>query len=114
MDELIEQIASKTGVDPAVAQRAVAIILKFLAQEGPDTKVQSLIGAIPGAQEAVSNAPEISGGVMGVFNGLTSAGLGMGEVQGVTEQFIAFANDKVGEDTVREIVGSIPGLNQFV
>jgi dihydroxyacid dehydratase/phosphogluconate dehydratase len=114
MDELIEQIASKTGVDPAVAQRAVAIILKFLAQEGPDGKVQSLLGTIPGAQEAVSNAPDISGGVMGVFNSLTSAGLGMGEVQGVTEQFIAFANDKVGEGTVREIVGSIPGLNQFV
>jgi hypothetical protein len=38
----------------------------------------------------------------------------MGEIQGVTREFIAFANAKVGEDAVREIIGSIPGLNQFV
>jgi hypothetical protein len=51
---------------------------------------------------------------MGVFNSLTSAGLGMGEIQGVTREVIAFANARVGDDAVREIVGSIPGLNQFV
>ena len=114
MDELVEQIASKTGVDPEVARRAAAIILKFLLQEGQDAKVRPLIETIPGAQEAVAATPEIGGGVMGVFNSLTSAGLGMGEVQEVTREFVAYANSKVGEDTVREIVGSIPGLNQFV
>lgn len=115
MDELVEQIASSTGVAPAVARRATAIILKFLLQQGQEAKVQSLIETIPGAQEAVAAAPDVGGGgVMGVFNSLTSAGLGMGEIQGVAQQFIAFANGKVGEDTVRAIVGSIPGLNQFV
>jgi len=114
MDELVEHIASRTGVDPAVARRAAAIILKFLLQEGQDTEVQALIDTIPGAQEAVADAPEIGGGVMGVFNSLTSAGLGMGEIQQVTREFVAYANAKVGEDNVREIVGSIPGLNQFV
>jgi len=114
MEELVEQIASKTGVDPAVARRAAAIILKFLLQEGQDTEVRALIETIPGADEAVSAAPEIGGGVMGVFNSLTSAGLGMGEIQEVTREFVAYANAKVGEDTVRGIIGSIPGLNQFV
>jgi hypothetical protein len=51
---------------------------------------------------------------MGVFNSLTSAGLGMGEIQGVTREVIAYANVRVGDDAVREIVRSIPGLNQFV
>jgi hypothetical protein len=35
-------------------------------------------------------------------------------MQGVTREIIAYARDKLGEDTVGEIVGSIPGLGQFV
>jgi len=115
MDELIAQIAQKTGVDPTLARQAVGIIMKFLHENGPQEKVQSLIDAIPDAPEAVANAPEIGfGGVMGVFNTLTSAGLGMSDIQGVTQEFIALAKSKAGADTVDEIVGSIPGLNQFV
>ena len=45
---------------------------------------------------------------------MMSAGLSMGQVQGVTRQFIAFAREKVGEDSVGEIVGAIRGLSQFV
>lgn len=115
MDELVEHIAANSGVDPAVARSAAAIIMKFLLREGDRAKVQSLVETISGAPEAVATAPQVSGGgVMGVFNSLTSAGLGIGEIQDVTREFVAFANGKVGEDTVREIVGSIPGLNQFV
>jgi hypothetical protein len=115
MDELIAQIAQNTGVDPALARQAVGIILKFLLEDGPQEKVQTLIDAIPDASEAVANAPEIGrGGVMGVFNTLTSAGLGMSDIQGVTQEFISLAKSKAGANTVNEIVGSIPGLNQFV
>jgi hypothetical protein len=114
MDELVEQISSNTGVDPATARRAAGIVFKFLLRDGKGGKVQELIKSLPGAEEAVADAPDIGGGVMGVFNSLTSAGLGMGEIQGVTREVIAFANARVGDDAVREIVGSIPGLNQFV
>jgi hypothetical protein len=51
---------------------------------------------------------------MGAFNALTSAGLGMGDVQGVTREFVAFARSKIGAEAVNEVVGSIPGLSQFV
>ena len=114
MDELVAQVASNTGVDPAVARRAVAIILKFLLTEGPGAKVQALIDALPGAAEAVASAPRVGGGVMGAFNALTAAGLGMGDVQGVTREFVAFARSKIGAEAVNEVVGSIPGLSQFV
>lgn len=114
MDELVEQIAANTGVDAAVARRAVGIILKFLLVEGPGEKVQALIDKVPGAPDAVASAPEIGGGVMGVFNSLTAAGLGMGEIQGATQEFIAYAKSEIGADEVNEIVGSIPGLNQFI
>lgn len=42
------------------------------------------------------------------------AGLSMDEVQNVTQQFIAHASEKVGEDEVGEFVAAIPGLAQFV
>ena len=115
MDELIAQITANTGVDPAVARQAVGIILKFLIGDGPETKVQTLIDAFPGAAEAVAAAPEIGGGgVMGVFNALSSVGLGMSDIQSVTQEFMALSKSKAGADVVDEIVGSIPGLNQFV
>jgi hypothetical protein len=114
MDELVAQVASNAGVDPAVARRAVAIILKFLLNEGGGAKVQALIDAVPGAAEAVAAAPEVGGGVMGAFNALTSAGLGMGDVQGVTREFVAYAKSKIGASAVDEVIGSIPGLSQFV
>jgi hypothetical protein len=41
-------------------------------------------------------------------------GLGMDQMQGVTREVIAYAREKLGEDSVGEIVGSIPGLGQFV
>jgi hypothetical protein len=114
MDELVAHIASTTGVDPAVARRAVAIILKFLMKEGPTEKVQPLVDSLPGANDAVASAPDVGGGVMGVYGALTSAGLGMGEIQSVTREFVVAAKAKVGDETVDQIVGSIPGLSQFV
>ena len=38
------------------------------------------------------------GGVMGAGMRMMGAGLSMGQVQGVTRQFIAYAREKVGED----------------
>jgi hypothetical protein len=45
---------------------------------------------------------------------LMAAGLGMGEIQGVTREIIAYAREKAGEEAVGEIVGAIPGLSQFI
>jgi hypothetical protein len=114
MDELVAQIAANTGVDAAVARKAVAIILKFLSSSGAGDKIQPLIDTLPGARDAVAAAPAVGGGVMGAFNALTGAGLGMGEVQGVTREFVTYAKAKIGAPAVDEVIGSIPGLSQFV
>ena len=42
MDELIGQLASKAGIDGAVAEKTIGIILGFLRNEGPSDKVQAL------------------------------------------------------------------------
>ena len=43
MDELIGQLAAKAGIDEAVAEKTIGIILGFLRSEGPSDKVQALI-----------------------------------------------------------------------
>jgi hypothetical protein len=117
MDELVGRLVANVGVDRAVAEKAVGIILAFLLKEGPPGKVQPLIDQMPGAEAAVQAASGGGfgiGGVMGVGTKLMAAGLSMSEMQAVTREIIAYAREKIGEDAVGEIVGSIPGLGQFI
>jgi hypothetical protein len=118
MDELVGRLVAEVGIDRAVAEKAVGIILAFLLKEGPADKVQALLASMPGA-EAAAAANESTGGfgmggIMGVGTQLMSAGLSMGEVQSVARILLAYAREKAGDDTVGEIVGAIPGLSQFV
>ena len=50
-------------------------------------------------------------GVMSVFNDLTAAGLGMGQIQGAAKAFGSYAREKAGAATVDQIVASVPGLS---
>ena len=118
MDELVGRLVANVGIDKTVAEKAVGIILAFLLKEGPSEKVQALIDQMPGAEAAVQAASSEGdfsmGGVMGVGTKLMAIGLGMGQMQGVTREIIGYAREKAGEDAVGEIVGSIPGLGQFI
>ena len=118
MDELLDRLVDKVGVDRGVAEKAVGIILTFLLKEGPSDKVQALIQQMPGAEAAMQAAATDGGfgmgGIMGVGTKLMAAGLGMDQMRAVTGEIIAYAREKLGEDAVGEIVGSIPGLGQFV
>jgi len=116
MDELVQSVVRDTGVDQALARKSVVIIMKFLSKEGPPDKIQKLVDGLPGAREAIAaDKTEISGGgVMGVFSDLTSAGLGMFQVQGVARAFVSYARTKVGAAEVDQVIGAIPGLSQFV
>ncbi len=113
MDELIGRLVANLGVERTTAETAVGIILAFLAKEGPPDKIQTMLAKLPGAEALMQKAPA-EGGVMGAGMQMMAAGLSMGQVQDVTREFIAFAREKVGEDAVGELVGSIPGLSQFV
>lgn len=118
MDELLDRLVAKVGVDRGVAEKAVGIILAFLLKEGPAEKVQALINQMPEAETVMRTAANEGGfgmgGIMGVGTKLMAAGLGMDEMQGVTRELLAYSREKIGEDAVGEIVGSIPGLGQFV
>lgn len=124
MEELVSRIAANVGVDEATAQKAVGMILAFLQKEGDGDKVKALLERIPGAQELVADAPDtdaagglgglMGGGAMAVLGALQGIGLGMGEIQGVTRETVAFARERAGDDVVNDIVASIPGLSQFI
>jgi hypothetical protein len=118
MDELLDRLVANAGVDRGVAEKAVGIILAFLLKEGPSDKVQALIDQMPGAEAATQAATGEGGfgmgGIMGVGTKLMGVGLGMDQMKAVTREIIAHAREKIGEDAVGEIVGSIPGLDQFV
>ncbi|HZY12537.1 MAG TPA: DUF2267 domain-containing protein [Beijerinckiaceae bacterium] len=130
MDELIDRVASATGLDAATARQAVVLILGFLAKEGPPEDVAALSASIPGAQAAVDAAEAeegggglgsrlmgmmgATGGLMGLAGKLTGLGLGMDQMQGAGREIFAYCKEKVGEERLGRIAGSIPGLSQFV
>jgi hypothetical protein len=94
MDELIGRLASKAGIDSAVAEKTIGIVLGFLRNEGPSDKVQALIDQIPGAEAAIAASSSNSGfsrlmggGVMAVGTRLMALGLGMNEIKGVRVNF---------------------------
>jgi hypothetical protein len=120
MDELIGQLANKAGIDSAVAEKTVGIILGFLRSEGPSDKVQALIDTIPGAEALIAASNEggglsrlMGGGLMAVGRRLMALGLGIGEIQNIARELFKFGRDKIGADQMGEIISGTPGLGQF-
>jgi hypothetical protein len=122
MDELVDRIVARVGVDRTVAEKSVGIIFDFLSKEGPTEKVHALLDRLPGATAALAAARASDtggmfgsmGGIMGVGSRLMAAGLGMGEIQGVTRELIAYAREQVGDEAIGEVVTAVPGLSQFI
>jgi hypothetical protein len=125
MDELIGRLAAKAGIDDAVAEKTIGIILGFLRSEGPSDKVQALIDGIPGAEAAIAasagsggliglmSAGMMGGGLMAVGTKLMGLGLGMGQIQDVARELFKFGRDKIGTEGIAEIIARTPGLSQF-
>ena len=127
MDELVQRVSAAANIEPEAARKAVGLILHFLMQEGPEAQVNEVIDKIPGARAALSGAAVEEdgssvlsgltgggGGLMGLAGQLTGLGLGMGEMQTVGREVLAYAREKAGEDTVGEIAGAIPGMHQLM
>jgi hypothetical protein len=120
MDELIGRLATKAGIEDAVAEKTIGIILGFLRNEGPSDTVQALIDEIPGAEAAISAsgnngglAKLMGGGLMALGTRLMGLGLGMSEIQNVARELFRFGRDKIGADRMGEIIAGTPGLSQF-
>jgi hypothetical protein len=121
MDELIGRLAEKAGIDNAVAEKTVGLILDFLRKEGPSDKVQALIDKIPGAEAAIAASGNnrgglgrlIGGGLMALGTRLMALGLSMAEIQNIARELFRFGRDKIGADQMGAIIAGTPGLRQF-
>jgi hypothetical protein len=120
MDELIGRLAIKAGIDKAVAEKTVGIILGFLRNEGPSDKVQALIDEIPGAEAAIAASNNggglarlMGGGLVALGSRLMGLGLGMSEIQNIARELFRFGRDTIGADQMGEIIQGTPGLSQF-
>src|SRR5215831_595930 len=122
MSELVDRIAANVGLDRAVAEKAVGIILDFLSKEGPADKVSALIARLPGAEPLLQTARADDsgdalggmGGIMGVGSRLMGAGLDMSQIQATTRELMAFSREHGAGDILADIAAAIPGLSQFV
>ena len=132
MEELIARVTNRTGLDAATAKIAIGHILAFLRKEGPPEDAERLLAALPGADAAIAEAnagEDEGGGLMGMLGGvggamgggvmvlgqkLMAAGVPMSQMQPLGQELFAYGREKAGEDTMGRIIGSIPGLSQFV
>jgi hypothetical protein len=114
MEDLIADITNKTGLGRPTVEKALGIIINFLEREGPAGKVASMIDQLPGARQLAAVNPSQASGLFAVFGELSSAGLGMGEIQAIAGAFIAFAKAKRGEREVDAVIRAIPGVGQFI
>ena len=130
MNELVTRVADAVGIDPALAEKAIGMMLGFLQREAADGPVAKMIESIPGAAELVAKyngegtggggmlgglmSAIGGGGVMGLGQQLMGEGLGMGEITGLAKETIAVAREHAGDETVDEVVSSVPGLGQVI
>jgi hypothetical protein len=120
MDELTGQLAAEAGIDRAVVEKTIGIMLGFLRDEGPADKVQVLIDQIPGAEAAIAASSGrgglgrlMGGGLMALGTRLMAIGLGFSEIQSIARELFRFGRDKIGADRMGEIIKGTPGLSQF-
>ncbi|CAN7336877.1 DUF937 domain-containing protein [Agrobacterium genomosp. 3] len=131
MNEIVDQIAAKAGIDPQLAEKAVGMILGFLQREAADGPIAKMIEAIPGASDLVAQyngegtgnggggllgglmSAIGGGGIMGLGQQLMSQGIGMSEISTLAKETIAVARQHAGDETVDQVIASVPGLSQF-
>jgi hypothetical protein len=120
MNELIDELAAKAGIDDAVAEHTIGIMLDYLRSEGPPETVQTLIDRMPDAAAAIAAARDgnglsglMGGGLMAVGTRLTGLGLAMTDIQNIARELLVFGRDKIGADGMDAIVAGTPGLSHF-
>ena len=121
MTELIDRIVSRVGIDRPVAEKAVGIILDFLAKARRVGDRIALLSRLQGHEALIAAAAGESGGmfasmggIMGVGARLMGLGLGMGEIQNIIRELMAYSREHGAGDALGDIAASIPGLGQYI
>ena len=140
IDQLVKLVADRLGVDSSMAEQGVGTLLGLLKGQASGTQALSqLFDKLPGAEaladQFMDGAPSSSGGG-GLMGGLLSKASGMlgGNAGDMMEAMAAFQKtglsmdqakdmmpvvkdfmvENVGADTLKEVVGSVPALKNFL
>ena len=129
MQELIARLVTRTGLDAQRAEKALGIILSLVRTQGNQQKVAELFSKLPGAAELADRYGRDGsrgGGLLGMLGGglmggplaaiskLQAAGLSMEQIKQLGTETLNFAKEKAGDDLVKQVAGSIPGLGSYV
>jgi hypothetical protein len=120
MDELVERLAAKAGIEKAVAEKTACIMLGFLRSQGPSDHVEMLIDRTAGAESAVDASIRGAGlsalmgnGLMAAGSRLMGLGLGIEQIRAAAQELVLFGRGRIGTERMEAIVTGTPGLSQF-
>jgi hypothetical protein len=129
MQDLIDRIVEKTGLAPEMAEKATGIMLSLVKTQGDKAKVTQLFDAIPGAGELAQlhgGDGARGGGLLGMLGGgmmggplaavskLQATGLSMDQIKILGKETLGYAKEKAGEDLVKDVASSIPGISGYL
>jgi hypothetical protein len=133
MDQIVTAIAQKLGIPDAVVRSGLGVLLNFLKQKAGGSELEAVLNMIPGAND-LANAPapdaadgggnllgNLIGSVSSMFGGQTAdigkavaglenAGIKTEQIAPFVESFIGEAKKVAGEDTVNNLLSSVPAL----
>ncbi|QDV67532.1 hypothetical protein Poly24_12320 [Rosistilla carotiformis] len=138
MDELIQQLTDRLGIDPSTAQGVAGKAMEIIKANVDESTFKSLASAIPGLDSiimasATHDSGESGGGLLGKLAGMASGMLGgsagnaleMGAA--LTEKglptdklgefvtmLIGFIKSKAGDDVLDQVFAKFPMLKSLV
>ncbi len=129
MQDLIDRVVEKAGLTPEIAEKATGIMLSLVKTQGDKAKVTQLFDAIPGAGELAQlhgGDGARGGGLLGMLGGgmmggplaavskLQATGLSMDQIKVLGKETLGYAKEKAGEDLVKDVASSIPGISGYL
>lgn len=139
MDDLIQQLIAKLGIDASVAKTATDKAMAFVKENAGGELFDKIGGAVPGANEAAAAGAaaegdqEASGGVLGSLAGmasgllggsagsavelgssLSSAGLDVSQIGDFASTIVEYLKEKVGPDVVDQMLEKVPPLKSLL
>ncbi len=141
MDELIQQLTSKLGIDASVATAATGKAMAMVKEHAGDDLFNKISAAVPGVGEAAQQAAEepataaaaggggmlgkLAGMASGVLGGSAGSGLEMGaalsaaglqtdQISGFASTIVAFLKEKVGDEVMDQILSKVPMLKSLI
>jgi hypothetical protein len=133
IQDFVDSVATKAGVDASTAETAVGTILLAIQQEGNSTKVGELFNQIPGAADLAQKHAVVigGGGMLGSLSGLASSVVGkdagvlvaaigqleetnltMEQIKKIGTALFSYLKESANPALAKEVVDSIPSLRE--